>query len=125
MFYVAIYQDHQTISIQEMPERTPAGLLPCSVDVMMDDDLVDRCKPGDRVQIVGVYRALPNRSGGSSSGMFRSVLIANHINQIGKDHVAPSKLTEKDIKEIKKLSKRNDIFDLMGRSLAPSIYGHE
>lgn len=64
------FRDYQRISIQEMPERAPAGQLPRSTDVVLDGDLVDKCKPGDRIQLVGMYRSI----GGGSSGAFKSVL---------------------------------------------------
>lgn len=49
------------------------GQLPRSVDVVCEYDLVDLCKPGDRVQIVGNYRCLPNKQGSFTSGTFRFV----------------------------------------------------
>lgn len=122
------YRDHQMISIQEMPERAPAGQLPRSVDVIMDDDLVDRVKPGDRIQLVGLYRSLGNRNAGQGSSTFRTLLIANNIILLSSKAgggIAQATITDTDIRNINKISKKKNIFSLLSQSLAPSIYGHE
>lgn len=120
------YRDHQTISIQEMPERAPAGQLPRGVDVLMDDDMVDRVKPGDRIQLVGVFRSLGNAGSGSST--FRTLLLANNVVLLSSKSgggIAQSTITDTDVRNINKLSKKKDIFRLLSLSLAPSIYGHD
>ncbi|PKI74339.1 hypothetical protein CRG98_005219 [Punica granatum] len=117
------YKDHQTMSIQEMPENSAPGQLPRTVDVIVEDDLVDSCKPGDRVAIVGLYKAIPGKSKGSVNGVFRTVLIANNVSLLNKEANAPI-YTPEDLKNIKKIAEREDAFDLLGNSLAPSIYGH-
>lgn len=122
------YRDHQTISIQEMPERAPAGQLPRSVDVILDDDLVDRVKPGDRIQLVGIYRSLGNRNASSGSSTFRTLILANNIILLSSKSgggIAQATITDTDIRNINKLSKNRKIFELLSQSLAPSIYGHD
>lgn len=125
-FGLSTYKDHQTLTIQEMPEKAPTGQLPRSIDVVCDNDLVDICKPGDRVQIVGSFRCLPGKQGGYTTGTFRSILIANNIMQLSKE--ANLTISHDDVAKCKKLAKNNpckNIFELLARSLAPSIHGHD
>ena len=95
-----------------------------SVDIIIDNDLVDQAKPGDRVQIIGCYRCMPGKQGGYTTGTFRTVLIANNVVQLSKE-VTPN-ITGDDVQKCKKFSKqKGDVFEMLAKSLAPSIHGHE
>ncbi|RNJ55525.1 MCM DNA helicase complex subunit [Verticillium nonalfalfae] len=121
------YRDHQTISVQEMPERAPAGQLPRGVDVVLDDDLVDKVKPGDRVQLVGIYKTLGNRNTNHSSALFKTVILANNVVLLSSKSgggIATATITDMDIRNINKIAKKKNLLDLLSQSLAPSIYGH-
>ncbi|KAK0672753.1 putative DNA replication licensing factor mcm3 [Cercophora samala] len=122
------YRDHQTVSIQEMPERAPAGQLPRGVDVILDDDLVDKVKPGDRVQLVGIFRTLGNRNTNHNSALFKTVLLANNVLLLSTKSgggIATAAITDTDIRNINKIAKKSRVFELLSQSLAPSIFGHD
>ncbi|KAJ1659435.1 MCM DNA helicase complex subunit [Dispira simplex] len=130
---LCVYMDHQTINIQEMPERAPPGQLPRSVDVILDDDLVDSVKPGDRVQLVGIYKSLGNRNANHTSATFKTMVLCNTMHILtgktgsgaGGSSAAQINLSEADIRNINRIAKQWDPVDLLSRSIAPSIYGHE
>uniref|UniRef100_A0A9J8BB19 DNA replication licensing factor MCM3 n=1 Tax=Cyprinus carpio carpio TaxID=630221 RepID=A0A9J8BB19_CYPCA len=124
-FGLSIYKDHQTITVQEMPEKAPAGQLPRSVDIILDNDLVDAVKPGDRTQVIGTYRCLPGKKGGFTSGTFRTIMIACHVKQMSKE--VSHFFSADDVAKIKSFcrTRSKNLFDQLARSLAPSIHGHE
>ncbi|CAI4219863.1 unnamed protein product [Parascedosporium putredinis] len=112
------YRDHQTVSIQEMPERAPAGQLPRGVDVVLDDDLVDKVKPGDRVQLVGIYRSLGNRNTNHNSAVFKTVILANNVVLLSSKSgggLATATITDSDIRSINKISKKKNLLDLLSQ----------
>ena len=55
------FMDKQLVKVQENPNDIPEGETPHTVSLFARQDLVDAAKPGDRVTIVGIYRAQPLR----------------------------------------------------------------
>ncbi|GAB0498392.1 hypothetical protein MMPV_009735 [Pyropia vietnamensis] len=136
------YRDSQRLTIQEMPETAPAGQLPRSVDVLVEADLVDRAKPGDRIDVVGVYRAVSGAQAASGTGVFKTLVVAVAITQrsaggAGRTAASASAgasdpfaasdvalaLTAGDVRNVRKVAAMTGSFSLLARSIAPSICG--
>ncbi|GFR20066.1 DNA replication licensing factor MCM2 [Trichonephila clavata] len=117
-----IYKDFQKLTIQEVPGTVPAGTLPRSKEVLLYYDLIDCAKPGEEVEITGIYKNNFNVALNIKNGfpVFFTVIEAVSID---KD-VGKLELTEEDIKEIKRFSKRANVKNLIINSIAPSICGH-
>jgi DNA replication licensing factor MCM4 len=76
------FVDRQCIRVQEAPENMPDGDTPHTLDVYCFDSLVDVAKPGDRVEITGVYRGVPvrvNNRRRTVKAVFKTYIDALHV----------------------------------------------
>lgn len=121
-----IYRNYQKITLQESPGRIPAGRVPRSKDCILLADLCDRCKPGDEVDVTGIYTNTYEGSLNVDYGfpVFSTVIFANHLVVKDCKQIVQS-LTDDDISAIIKMSKDHRIADRIIASIAPSIYGHD
>jgi len=121
-----VYQNYQKIKIQESPGKVAAGRLPRAKDVILLADLVDSCKPGDEIEVTGIYKNNYDGSLNTANGfpVFATVIEANYITK-QDDKLAVANLTDEDVRDIMRLSKDEKIGERIVASMAPSIYGHE
>jgi len=121
-----LYQNYQKIRIQESPSKVAAGRLPRSKDVVLLADLVDSCKPGDEIEVTGIYKNNYDGSLNTANGfpVFATVIEANYIEK-QDNKMAVNALTDEDHREIIRLSKDERIGERIMSCIAPSIYGHE
>lgn len=76
------FSDRQMLKLQETPELVPDGETPQNVAVCVFDDLVDQVRPGDRVEVTGIYRASavrPNKNWRQCSAVYRTYVDAISI----------------------------------------------
>jgi replicative DNA helicase Mcm len=134
------FTDFQLVRIQELPEDLPAGQLPHYVEVTVMDDLVDRCRPGDRVLLTGIVRIEQEQSLQVRTSLFRLRMEGNNIEFLGgilgnkDERTVDSKdertvdrivISTEDEKRILALASMPDNYDKLIASFAPHIYGHE
>lgn len=120
-----VYCNYQKVTLQESPGSVPPGRLPRHKEVVMTADLIDMVRPGEEIEVTGVYNTNFDASLNRKSGfpVFATLIEANHVQK--KEDADRRALTEEDQRDILNLAKRPDIRKLIIGSIAPSIYGHE
>ncbi|KAI9800137.1 MAG: hypothetical protein M1833_003464 [Piccolia ochrophora] len=139
------FADKQIIKLQETPDNVPDGQTPHSVSLCAYDELVDMCKAGDRVEVTGIFRSNPVRTNPRQrtvKTLFKTYVEILHIQksdkrrlgvdvstiehdlseQVTADLDETRKLSEEEEDKIKATAARPDVYELLSRSLAPSIY---
>ncbi|EEF50150.1 DNA replication licensing factor MCM2 [Ricinus communis] len=121
-----IYRNYQKLTLQESPGIVPAGRLPRYKEVILLNDLIDCARPGEEIEVTGIYTNNFDLSLNTKNGfpVFATVIEANHVTK-KQDLFSAYKLTQEDKEEIEKLAKDPRIGERIIKSIAPSIYGHE
>lgn len=134
------FADKQIVRLQETPDEIPEGGTPHTVSLLMHDKLVDTGKPGDRVHVTGIYRAMTVRVGSTQrtvKSVFKTyidclhIMKADHGKLQAEDAMEENESTKNDevsadyqdkVEKLKELSKQPDIYERLTRSLAPNIW---
>lgn len=143
------FTDKQIIKLQETPDSVPDGQTPHSVSICAYDELVDTCKAGDRVEITGIFKCTQvrvNPRQRSVKNIFKTYVDCVHVQKVDKRRMGidPTTIEEElaqqaaggDVQETRKVSEeeeqkirdtaaRPDLYNLLARSMAPSIYEME
>lgn len=165
-----VFTDRQVIRLQETPDVVPDGQTPHSVTMVAYDDMVDLTKPGDRIEVTGIFRGQPvrvNPRARSQKALYKTFVDVLHVKrgnarQLGvdvstreeKEHnsgrgaqvlgvggedddedldvrmgtnaeMAPdgTPLNVDTLEEkLARIADRPDVYEVLSRSLAPSIY---
>ena len=113
------YIDTQTARMQEPLENLSGGTEPKQMLMILEDDLVDKLNPGDKVRITGTLKTFREER----SGKFKNYIYVNHIEPLEQEF-EELHLTPEDEEEIIELSKDPNIYDKIIKSTAPSIKGY-
>lgn len=128
-----VYRNYQRITLQEAPGTVPAGRLPRHREVILLSDLVDVSKPGEEVEVTGIYKNNYDGNLNAKNGfpVFATIIEANSIKRREGNAANGEEegldvfgWTEEEEREFRKMSRDRSIIDKVISSMAPSIYGH-
>lgn len=122
--------DAQAMVIEDIPEKLESGQQPKRINVLLKEDLVSplsdlQTNPGSKIKISGWIKEVPvtTRTGGKST-RFEYLFEANHVEPT-EENFFMLEFEDEEIEEIKAIAKRPDVYELMIKAIAPSIYGHD
>ena len=119
-----VYKDYQKLMLQEIPGTVPPGSLPRTKEVLCYFDLIDKAKPGDEVEVVGVYKNSFSLSLNVKNGFPVFFTAIEALSIISKEsEFSTLRISDDDIRKIRHMARSPRIVENICNSIAPSIYG--
>lgn len=124
--------DYQVLKLQEVPENLPQGEMPRHLQLYVDRAMCERVVPGNRVTVLGIYsikkvgRPKQRSSREKITVGIRAPylrVVGIQIDQEGRGYSSGISLTATEEEEFRRLSRSDNVYNQIARSIAPSIYG--
>ncbi|CAD6188497.1 unnamed protein product [Caenorhabditis auriculariae] len=120
--------DYQTLKLQENPEDVPHGEMPRHLQLFAERYLTDKVAPGNRVTIVGVYsikKMFQKKADKTLTGIRSPYLriLGIQVETSGPGRSTFEQFTPEEERQFKNLAMQSDVYDVIAKSIAPSIYG--
>ncbi|XP_024904410.1 DNA replication licensing factor MCM5 [Pteropus alecto] len=123
--------DFQTLKLQELPDAVPHGEMPRHTQLYCDRYLCDKVVPGNRVTIMGIYSikkfGLTSSKGRDRVGVgIRSSYIrvlGIQVDTDGSGRSFAGAVTPQEEEEFRRLAALPNVYEVISRSIAPSIFG--
>jgi replicative DNA helicase Mcm len=117
------WDDYQENTIQEKPDEMKAGVIPRTIKIICRGrQLIDKCKPGDIVDIVCAM--FPYKNKGLQTKVYTQCLNVNNIDVLSKEAYSII-IDEEDVAVLENISTNPDLQTMVTRSIFPSIYEHD
>lgn len=146
------FTDKQLVKMQETPDAIPEGETPYTVMLFAFDDLVDDVRPGDKVEVTGIYRAVPMRASSRQrvvKSVFKTYIDVVHFRRVDelsrRNNEADSMVAGGDVameeqdgdavdanrihdteqarlEEFRRIAAHPNVYENLAHSLAPSIW---
>ena len=108
----SIFSDYQEIKVQELFKTLKPGNIPRSILVVLEDNLVDMCKPGDDVLINGILIQRWKSYGREDRPLIDIAILANNIIVLNKkEFIQKFDVTQENKAEFKKFWKENQMLE--------------
>ena len=120
----SIYRNYKLLKLEEPLELRTGGSTREFKAVVLDylASPFHNLKVGDVVNVTGKFKVEPRKVKGRSDG-YEFMIHVHNITPVD-DVFEDSRISETDVDEIKQLSQRKDIFEVLCNSLAPEVYGY-
>lgn len=121
----SIYRNVRLLKLEEPLELRSGGSTREFKAIVLDylASPFTNLKVGDVVNVTGRFKVEPRKVRGRSDG-YEFLIHVHNITPVD-DVFEDSRINEEDVNQIKQLSEREDIFELLWKSLAPEVYGYE